>query len=109
MHSQIIIAVIGVLLLSGLRIAKEYQRGVVFRLGRFSGLPGPGLYWIIPLGIERSVTIDIRTRTVSAEQQETITRDSVTVKLNAVLWYRITDAAKSVIAVENVAAAVYQL
>jgi regulator of protease activity HflC (stomatin/prohibitin superfamily) len=55
------------------------------------------------------VTIDIRTRTVSAEQQETITRDSVTVKLNAVLWYRITDAAKSVIAVEDAPAAVYQL
>jgi regulator of protease activity HflC (stomatin/prohibitin superfamily) len=55
------------------------------------------------------VTIDIRTRTVSAEQQETITRDSVTVKLNAVLWYRITDAAKSVIAVADAPAAVYQL
>jgi regulator of protease activity HflC (stomatin/prohibitin superfamily) len=70
---------------------------------------GPGLYWIIPLGIDRAVTIDIRTRTVSAEQQETITRDSVTVKLNAVLWYRITDAAKSVIAVADAPAAVYQL
>jgi len=55
------------------------------------------------------VTIDIRTRTVSAEQQETITRDSVTVKLNAVLWYRITDAARSVIAVADAPAAVYQL
>ena len=55
----------------------------------YIGLRGPGLYWIIPLGIERAVTIDIRTRTVSAEQQETITRDSVTVKVNAVLWYRI--------------------
>jgi regulator of protease activity HflC (stomatin/prohibitin superfamily) len=61
------------------------------------------------LGIERSVRIDIRTRTVSAEQQETITRDSVTVKVNAVLWYHVTDAAKSVIAVADSAAAVYQL
>jgi regulator of protease activity HflC (stomatin/prohibitin superfamily) len=102
-------AVVVFLLLTGVRIAQEYQRGVVFRLGRYVGLRGPGLYWVIPLGIERAMTIDIRTRTVSAEQQETITRDSVTVKLNAVLWYRITDAAKSVIAVENVAAAVYQL
>jgi len=101
--------VIVFVLLTGLRIAQEYQRGVVFRLGRYVGLRGPGLYWIIPLGIDRALTIDIRTRTVSAEQQETITRDSVTVKLNAVLWYRITDAAKSVIAVENVGAAVYQL
>src|SRR5579863_7007880 len=98
-----------VIALSGLRVAQEYERGVVFRLGRYQGLRGPGLYWIIPLGIERAVTIDIRTRTVSAEQQETITRDSVTVKLNAVLWYRITDAAKSVIAVEDAAGAVYQL
>ena len=97
------------ILLSGVRIAQEYQRGVVFRLGRFIGLRGPGLYWILPLGIDRSVTIDIRTRTVSAEQQETITRDSVTVKLNAVLWFRITDAAKSVIAVTDATAAVYQL
>ncbi len=101
--------VVVVVLLSGLRIAQEYQRGVLFRLGRYVGLRGPGLYWIIPLGIERAMTIDVRTRTVSAEQQETITRDSVTVKLNAVLWYRIIDAAKSVIAVENVGAAVYQL
>lgn len=98
-----------VIFLSGFRIAQEYQRGVVFRLGRYTSLRGPGLYWIIPLGIERTVIIDIRTRTVSAEQQETITRDSVTVKLNAVLWYRVTDAAKSVIAVEDAPAAVYQL
>lgn len=105
----IAIIIIGVILLSGLRVAQEYQRGVVFRLGRYMGLRGPGLYWIIPLGIERAVTIDIRTRTVSAEQQETITRDSVTVKLNAVLWYRVTDAAKSVIAVADAPAAVYQL
>jgi regulator of protease activity HflC (stomatin/prohibitin superfamily) len=104
----IVVAIIAVLL-SGLRIAQEYERGVVFRLGRFAGLRGPGLYWIIPLGIERTLSVDIRTRTVSAEQQETITRDSVTVKLNAVLWYRITDAAKSVIAVADAPAAVYQL
>ena len=101
--------VILVILLSGLRIAQEYQRGVVFRLGRYLTLRGPGLYWIMPLGIERTVTIDIRTRTVSAERQETITRDSVTVKVNAVLWYRITDAARSVIAVTDAPAAVYQL
>src|SRR5664279_2729276 len=103
-----VITVIAVLVISGLRIAQEYQRGVIFRLGRYTGLRGPGLYWIIPLGIERAITIDIRTRTVAAEQQETITRDSVTVKLNAVLWYCVTDAAKSVIAVADVQSAVYQ-
>jgi regulator of protease activity HflC (stomatin/prohibitin superfamily) len=105
----IALIVLAAIALSGLRVAQEYQRGVVFRLGRYTGLRGPGLYWIVPLGIERAVTIDIRTRTVSAEQQETITRDSVTVKLNAVLWYRVTDAAKSVIAVASVQEAVYQL
>ena len=107
--TRIIVALVLVVVLSGLRIAQEYQRGVVFRLGRYRGLRGPGLYWIIPLGIERAVTIDIRTRTVSAERQETITRDSVTVKVNAVIWYHIVDAGKSVIAVSDAAAAVYQL
>jgi regulator of protease activity HflC (stomatin/prohibitin superfamily) len=101
--------IVGFIALSGVRIAQEYQRGVVFRLGRYQGLRGPGLYWIIPLGIDRNVTIDIRTRTVSAEQQETITRDSVTIKVNGVLWYRIEDAAKSVISVADAPAAVYQL
>jgi regulator of protease activity HflC (stomatin/prohibitin superfamily) len=105
----IAVAVILLIVVTGFRIAQEYQRGVVFRLGRYKGLRGPGLYWIIPLGIERSVTIDTRTRTVSAEQQETITRDSVTIKVNAVLWYHITDAAKFVIAVADASAAVYQL
>jgi regulator of protease activity HflC (stomatin/prohibitin superfamily) len=109
MLARIILAVVLVVLLSGLRIAQEYQRGVVFRLGRYRGLRGPGLYWIIPLGIERAITIDIRTRTVSAERQETITRDSVTVKVNAVIWYHIVDAGKSVIAVSDAASAVYQL
>ena len=105
----IAIALLAALLLSGLRIAQEYQRGVVLRLGRLVGLRGPGLYWIVPLGIERVTTIDIRTLTVSAEQQETITRDSVTIKVNAVLWYRIVDAARSVIEVADAHAAVYQL
>src|SRR5579871_1266409 len=106
---QILIIALVLIALSGLRVAQEYERGVVFRLGRFTGLRGPGLYWIIPLGIDRAMTIDIRTRTVSAEQQETITRDSVTVKLNAVLWFRITDPSKAVIAVADAPGAVYQL
>lgn len=108
MNTLITVAILAFVVLSGFRIAQEYQRGVVFRLGRYTGLRGPGLYWIIPLGIERSMTIDIRTRTVSAEQQETITRDSVTIKVNAVLWYRIVDAAKAVIEVEDAPGAVYQ-
>ncbi len=106
---DVLILALILVVLSGLRIAQEYERGEVFRLGRYRGLRGPGLYWIIPLNIERSVRVDIRTRTVSAEQQETITRDSVTIKVNAVLWYRIVDASKSVIEVADAPAAVYQL
>src|ERR1700689_268858 len=109
MYGFLVLIIIAFIALSGVRIAQEYERGVVFRLGRYKGLRGPGLYWIIPLGIERSVRVDIRTRTVSAEQQETITRDSVTIKVNAVLWYRVTDAAKAVIEVADAPAAVYQL
>src|SRR5690348_17527198 len=109
MDILITVAVLVFIASTGLRVAQEYQRGVVFRLGRYTGLRGPGIYWILPLGIERSVTIDIRTRTVSAEQQETITRDSVTIKVNAVIWYRIVEPATSVIAVANSGTAVYQL
>ena len=109
MFPLVVVVLVVAVFLSGLRIAQEYERGVIFRLGRFSGMRGPGLYWIVPLQIERAVTVDIRTRTVAAEQQETITRDSVTVKLNAVLWYRIVDAERSVIAVADSADAVYQL
>jgi regulator of protease activity HflC (stomatin/prohibitin superfamily) len=105
----VVTLILVVALLSGLRVAQEYERGVVFRLGRYTGQRGPGIYWIIPLGIERAVRVDIRTRTVSAEQQETITRDSVTIKVNAVVWYHINDAGKSIIAVVDAAAAIYQL
>ncbi len=61
--------VVGLLLLSGVRVAKEYQRGVVFRLGRYVGTRGPGLYYVLPLWIESSYTRDIRTRTLAAERQ----------------------------------------
>jgi regulator of protease activity HflC (stomatin/prohibitin superfamily) len=106
---KIVIGVVVFLLITGLRIAREYERGVIFRLGRYAGIRGPGLYWIIPLGIEQSTIVDIRVRTIGAEQQETITRDSVTIKVNAVLWYKVVEAAKSIIAVENAGSAVYQL
>ena len=103
------LAVLGVIALGGLRIAQECERGVLFRLGRYAGLKGPGMFWIIPFGIDRVVIVDNRTRTVSAERQETITRDSVTIKVNAVLWYRVTEADSSVINVSQAPAAVYQL
>jgi regulator of protease activity HflC (stomatin/prohibitin superfamily) len=98
---------VGVFIILGLRIAQEYQRAIVFRLGRFKSIKGPGLYWIIPI-IERQRTIDIRTNTVTLEQQETITKDSVTIKVNAVLWFRVTDPEKAIIKVANYNQAVYQ-
>ena len=97
------------ILLSGIRIAREYQRAVVFRLGRYIGLRGPGLFWLIPLGIESQVRIDLRVVTAPIEQQETITRDSVTVKVNAVLWYRVVDPEKAVLTVESFRVAVQQV
>ena len=101
--------VVLVILLSGLRVAREYQRAVVFRLGRYTGQRGPGLFWLIPLGIENETRIDLRTVTNPIEQQETITRDSVTVKVNAVLWFRVSDPEKAVLTVENFRMAVQQV
>jgi regulator of protease activity HflC (stomatin/prohibitin superfamily) len=103
-----LLIVVVVLLLMSLRIAQEYQRAIVFRLGRFTGTRGPGLYWLIPL-IERQQTLDMRTKTVELEQQETITKDSVTIKVNAVLWFRVTNPADAVIKVADFNKAVYQL
>ncbi|HEX8351126.1 MAG TPA: SPFH domain-containing protein [Hymenobacter sp.] len=99
---------VAIFLLSGIRIAQEYERAIVFRLGRFTGTRGPGLYWIIPI-IERQQTIDIRTKTVDLEQQETITKDSVTIKVNAVLWFRVVRPDDAIIKVANFNQAVYQL
>src|SRR5438270_13256797 len=96
------------LALSGIRIAQEYERAVVFRLGRYHSVRGPGLYYLVPL-IEWQRKVDMRTVTVNVEQQETITKDSVTVKVNAVLWYRVTDPAKSVLEVVDFRSAVYQV
>lgn len=102
-----IIGIVVVFLLLGVRIAQEYQRAIVFRLGRYRGIRGPGLYWIIPI-IERQRTIDMRTKTVDLEQQETITKDSVTIKVNAVLWFRVVDPERAIIKVVDYYAAVYQ-
>lgn len=102
-----ILGVICVILISGFRIAQEYQRGVVFRLGRFHSIKGPGLYWIIPL-IDQQKKVDIRTNTVDLEQQETITKDSVTIKVNAVLWFKITSPEDAIIKIADYDRAVYQ-
>jgi regulator of protease activity HflC (stomatin/prohibitin superfamily) len=102
-----ILVILAVFVISGFRIAQEYERAIVFRLGRYLCTKGPGLYWIIPL-IYRQQTIDIRTKTVDLEQQETITKDSVTIKVNAVLWFRVTNPENAVIKIANYNQAVYQ-
>jgi regulator of protease activity HflC (stomatin/prohibitin superfamily) len=82
----------------GFGINQEYQRAVVYRLGRLKGQKGPGVYWMIPY-LERAVRVDIRTITVSLPTQETVTRDGVAVKVNATLWHRIDDPRLAVNAV----------
>lgn len=93
--------------LFGFKLDREYQRGVIFRLGRIGGVRGPGLYWIIPL-VDQKTQVDIRTKTVNIEPQETVTADSVTIKVNAVLYYRILDPSRAINKVENYQLAVYQ-
>jgi regulator of protease activity HflC (stomatin/prohibitin superfamily) len=99
--------VILVILIAGIRIDQEYERGVIFRLGRFSSVKGPGFYWIIPL-IDSKQQVDIRTNTVDIESQETVTKDSVTIKVNAVMYYKITHPEKAIISVFNYRNASYQ-
>ena len=102
-----IITLIVLLLLLSVRMAQEYQRAIVFRLGRYHSTRGPGLYFLIPL-VEMKQSVDIRTKTVDIEPQEAITKDSVTIKVDAVLYYKITEPADAIIAVENFKAAVNQ-
>ncbi len=93
--------------IAGIKIDREYERGVIFRLGRFKGIKGPGIYWIIPFA-DRKAQVDIRTKTVDIAPQEAVTADSVTIRVNAVLFYRILDPDKAINRVENYQMAVYQ-
>ncbi len=92
---------------TGVKIDREYERGVIFRLGRLRGVKGPGMYWIIPL-IDQKAQVDIRTKTVDIAPQEAVTADSVTIKVNAVLYYRILEPSRAINKVENYQMAVYQ-
>ncbi len=109
MGQVIILAIllIGGLIISGFKIDKEYQRSVIFRLGRYAGVKGPGLYWIIPF-VDTRRRIDMRTMTVDIESQETVTKDSVTIRVNAVLYFRIHEPEKAVIQVVDFMNATYQ-
>ena len=103
------IGVFIILVLAGsVRVANQYERGVVFRLGKFSRTAGPGLYLVWPL-IEWQIKLDLRTVTRDVEQQEGITRDNVPIKVNAVIWFRIVDPERAVMQVREVADAVVQV
>jgi regulator of protease activity HflC (stomatin/prohibitin superfamily) len=88
------------ILLNAIRILREYERGVIFRLGRVVGIKGPGLILLIPL-IDRMVKVSLRTVTMDVPPQDVITRDNVTVRVNAVVYFAVMDASKAVIAVED--------
>jgi regulator of protease activity HflC (stomatin/prohibitin superfamily) len=97
----VILGLLAILFFSSVRIAQEYERGVVFRLGRLIDLKGPGFFLIIPFGIDRVVKVDLRTITLEVPPQEVITRDNVTIKVNAVIYFRVVDARLAVTQVMN--------
>lgn len=97
-----------VLAVSGLRILREYERGVIFMLGRFWKVKGPGLIIVIP-GIQQMVRVDLRTVVMDVPSQDVISRDNVSVKVNAVVYFRVLDPEKAIIQVENFLEATSQL
>lgn len=104
----IFIGIIVILILSGVKILKEYERGVVFRLGRIVAPKGPGFNWIIPI-VDKMVKISLRVITMDVPPQDIITKDNVSVKVNAVVYFRVVDPVNAVIQVENYLYATSQL
>jgi regulator of protease activity HflC (stomatin/prohibitin superfamily) len=104
----VLLPLIVLLLASSLRVLREYQRGVVFQLGRFWKIKGPGLVIVIP-GIQQMVRVDLRVVTMDVEPQDVISRDNVSVKVNAVVFFRVIDPGKAIINVENYLMATSQL
>ncbi len=100
--------IVVVLLLYSVRILREYERGVVFMLGRLWKVKGPGLIIIVPV-IQQMVRVDLRTRLLDVPPQDVISRDNVTVRVNAVVYYRVIDPEKAIIQVEHFDAATSQL
>ena len=99
---------VAIIVVSAIRIFREYERGVVFMLGRFWRVKGPGLVIIIPF-VQQVVRVDLRTRVLDVPSQDVISRDNVSVKVNAVLYYRVIDSQKAIIQVENFDVATSQL
>lgn len=104
----IFIGFIVLFILSGIKVLNEYERGVVFRLGRIIDPKGPGITWIIP-GVDKLLKIGLRVITMDVPPQDVITRDNVSVKVNAVVYFRVVDPVKAVIQVENYLYATSQL
>jgi regulator of protease activity HflC (stomatin/prohibitin superfamily) len=105
--SIFVVLIILMILSSAIKIVKEFERGVILRLGRLKGAKGPGIFFIIPM-IDRMYKIDLRTRVLDVPVQEVMTRDNVPVRVNAVVYLRVMDASKSIIQVENFIAATSQ-
>lgn len=102
------IIIVLILLLSAVKILREYERGVIFRFGRLSGTKGPGIFLIIPF-VDKMIKVDLRTVTMDVPPQDIITRDNVPVKVNAVIYFRVMDPAKSVIKIERYIVATSQI
>lgn len=99
--------IVGLLVIS-VRILSEYERGVVFFLGRYQGVKGPGLVLVVP-GIQKMIRVDLRIITLDVPSQDVISKDNVTVRVNAVLYFRVVEPAKAIIQVEDYYSATSQL
>lgn len=108
-YSAYSLILLGLLIVfSAIKVLREYERGVIFTLGRFWKVKGPGLIIVIPL-IQRMVRVDLRTMVMDVPEQDVISRDNVSVKVNAVVYYRVVDAKRAIIEVENFEFATSQL
>jgi regulator of protease activity HflC (stomatin/prohibitin superfamily) len=105
----VILLIVLVVAINSIRIAREYERGVVFRLGRLINLKGPGLFLILPFGVDRLIKIDLRVITLEVPPQELITIDNVTVKVSAVIFFQVVDARSAVTRVFNFREATTQI
>jgi regulator of protease activity HflC (stomatin/prohibitin superfamily) len=103
-----ILIIVFLILSQAIKIVKEYERGVIFRLGRIVGAKGPGLIFLIPI-VDRMVKVSLRTINMDVPAQEVITSDTVPIKVNAVIYFRVVDPVKAVISVENYITATSQI
>jgi Membrane protease subunits, stomatin/prohibitin homologs len=104
----VLIVLLGAILASAIKVLREYERGVVFTLGRFTGVKGPGLILLVPF-VQQMVRVDLRTLVLDVPSQDVISRDNVSVRVNAVIYFRVIDAAKATIQVEDFMMATSQL